>query len=35
MAHPRVKGQVEEANGMIMQGLKSQVFNCLKKLGQQ
>jgi hypothetical protein len=35
MTHPRENAQVKRANGMIMQGLKSQVFTHLKQLDQQ
>ena len=29
--HPRTNGQVERANGMVLQGLKSRIFDRLKK----
>jgi hypothetical protein len=35
VVHPRASGQVERANGMIMQCLKSQIFTRLKQLGQR
>jgi hypothetical protein len=35
VAHPQANRQVERANKMIMQDLKSQVFIRLKQLGQQ
>jgi transposase InsO family protein len=34
MAHPRTNGQVERANGMILQGLKLRIFNRLNKFGR-
>ena len=33
MAHPRMNGQVERANGMVLQGLKPRIFNWLNKFG--
>jgi hypothetical protein len=33
MAHPMTIGQVERANGMILQGLKPQIYNDLHKFG--
>ncbi|XP_066373609.1 uncharacterized protein [Miscanthus floridulus] len=33
MAHPRMNGQVEHANGMVLQGLKPRIFNWLNKFG--
>nr|XP_034586596.1 uncharacterized protein LOC117849110 [Setaria viridis] len=33
VAHPRTNGQVERANGMILQGLKPRIFDRLKKFG--
>jgi hypothetical protein len=35
MAHPRTNGQVERANGMILQGLKSRIFNKLNKFSKR
>jgi hypothetical protein len=34
VVHHRANGQVEWANRMIMQGLKTRVFTCLKQLSQ-
>ena len=31
VAHPQTNGQVERANGMILQGLKRRIFNKLNK----
>jgi transposase InsO family protein len=31
VAHPQTNGQVERANGMILQGLKPRIFNRLNK----
>ena len=31
IGHPRTNGQVERANGMVLQGLKSRIFNRLNK----
>jgi transposase InsO family protein len=31
IAHPQTNGQVERANGMILQGLKSRIFDTLNK----
>jgi transposase InsO family protein len=31
VAHPQTNGQVERANGLILQGLKPRIFNRLKK----
>ena len=31
VAHPRTNGQVERANGLLLQGLKPRIFNRLKK----
>jgi hypothetical protein len=31
MVHTRTNGQVERANGMVLQGLKPRIFNGLKK----
>jgi hypothetical protein len=33
VAHPRTNGQVEHANGMVLQGLKPRIFNRLNKFG--
>ena len=33
VAHPRTNGQVEHANGMVLQGLKPRIFNRLNKVG--
>jgi len=33
VAHQRTNGQVERANGMILQGLKPRIFDRLKKFG--
>ena len=35
MAHPQTNGQVERANGMILQGLKPRIFNKLNKFGRR
>jgi transposase InsO family protein len=32
IAHPKTNGQVERANGMMLQGLKPQIFKRLKKI---
>jgi transposase InsO family protein len=32
VAHPKTNGQVERANGMILQGLKPRIFKRLEKL---
>jgi ribonuclease HI len=34
VAHPMTKGQVERANGMILQGLKPRIYNDLNKFGK-
>lgn len=34
VAHPQTNGQVERANGMILQGLKPRIFNKLNKFGK-
>ena len=31
VGHPRTNGQVERTNGMVLQGLKPCIFDCLKK----
>jgi transposase InsO family protein len=33
VAHPQTNGQVERANGMILQGLKLRIFDRLNKFG--
>ena len=33
IAHPQTNGQVERANGMLLQGLKPRIFNRLNKFG--
>ena len=33
VAHPRMNGQVERANDMLLQGLKPRIFNRLNKFG--
>ena len=33
VAHPCMNGQVEHANGMVLQGLKPRIFNWLNKFG--
>jgi transposase InsO family protein len=35
VAHPMTNGQVERANGMILQGLKPRVYNDLNKFGKR
>jgi transposase InsO family protein len=35
VAHPQTNGQVERANGMILQGLKPRIFDGLNKPGQK
>jgi len=35
VAHPQTNGQVECANGMILQGLKPRIYNRLKKFGNK
>ena len=35
MAHPRMNGQVERMNGMVLQGLKPWIFNQLNKFGRR
>jgi hypothetical protein len=32
VAHPRTNGQVERANGMVLQGIKPRIFNRLTSL---
>ena len=35
VAHPQTNGQVESANGMILQGLKPRIFNKLNKFDRR
>jgi hypothetical protein len=35
VAYPKTNGQVERANGMILQGLKPRIFNRLNKFGRK
>jgi transposase InsO family protein len=35
IAHPMTNGQVERANGMILQGLKARIYNDLNKFGRR
>jgi transposase InsO family protein len=35
VAHPKTNGQVEHANGMVLQGLKPRIFNKLNKHGKK
>jgi transposase InsO family protein len=35
VAHPMTNGHVERANGMILQGLKSRIYNDLNKFGRR
>jgi len=35
VAHPKTSGQVEHANGMILQGLKPSIFNQLNKFSKR
>jgi transposase InsO family protein len=35
VAHPMTNGQVERANGMILQGLKPRIYNDLNKFGER
>jgi transposase InsO family protein len=35
IAHPKMNGQVERANGMVLQGLKPRIFNKLNKHGKK
>jgi hypothetical protein len=35
VAHPQTNGQVERANGMILQGLKPRIFDQLNKSGRK
>ena len=35
VAHPRCNGQVERANGLILQGLKARIFDPLEKYGSK
>jgi transposase InsO family protein len=35
VAHPRMNGQVERVNGMILQGIKPRIFNKLNRFGKR
>jgi hypothetical protein len=35
VAHPMMNGQMERANGMILQGLKPRIYNNLNKFGKR
>jgi hypothetical protein len=35
IAHPKINGQVERANSMVLQGLKPRIFDKLKKHGKK
>jgi len=35
VAHPRCNGQVERANGLILQGLKARIFDPIEKYGDK
>jgi hypothetical protein len=35
VAHPMTNGQVQRANGVILQGLKPRIYNDLNKFGRQ
>jgi transposase InsO family protein len=35
VAHPQTNGQVERANGVILQGLKPRIFDTLNKSGRK
>jgi hypothetical protein len=35
VAHPKTNGQVERANGMVLQGMKLRIFNKLNKHGKK
>jgi transposase InsO family protein len=35
VAHPQTNGQVERANGMILQGLKPRIFDRMNKSGRK
>jgi transposase InsO family protein len=35
VAHPMTNGQVERANGMILQGLKPRIYNYLNKFDKR
>jgi transposase InsO family protein len=35
VAHPMTNGQVERANGMVLQGLKPRIYNDLNKFGRR
>jgi transposase InsO family protein len=35
VTHPKINGQVERANGMVLQGLKPRIFDKLNKHGKK